>query len=522
MDRGRGARAASIAILVALPFCAFFVARGIPMEWRGMGSNDVLKVDVLVAVYTSTAGGNATEQDIDVLQREVAEARAFFWRNSRLAVDLAIDYLYIDEFLTESRFTEAPWGGYWLPPNDVSPMDDDFASVEYDLRARGIREDQFDGVVVFYAWDTAILPAAYGGTTFGAGFGFLGSTGYTDIPLCWEPATWSWYFVHEFNHQVDAMLEYSWYAPFHNPDMPWTLPGDFGENYDYNAYLMRLLDRDAWGCLANKGWGRIIHVTDLDGDGVPDAGDFPLTEAITGSSPTKMDSDDDGSGDIDEILAGIFNSSDPLDPDSDGDGIEDGLDPYLIYPVDPRASPGVFDIGHDYDLGTTGWILDAPTTTMPKTFQNTSLAATWNASGLNLIGRIPDAIDRLTVHVDIQDDGWFHGRDNIAISVRIDTQSMVLRTWASDQGVIDILGVPVWDDDSQYLAHFNRVIDPSNATLVVWGDGAFTGIKIRVPWNMAGITGFGVLVKGDRIAGQPREEWLFEENVLLDVNVVGA
>ncbi len=520
MNRGRGARAAAIAVVVALPFCTFFAARGIPLEWRGMGPGDALKVDILVAVYTSTEGGNATGQDIAVLQREVAEAREFFWRNSRLVADLAIDYLYIDEYLPESRFAEASWGGFWLPPSDVTPMDDDFASVEQDLRVRGIRNDQYDGVVVFYAWDTSILPAAYGGTTFGPGYGFLGSTGYTDIPLCWDPATWSWYFVHEFNHQVDAMLEYAGYPAFQNPDLPWTIAGDFGENYDYNAFFMRLLDRDAWGCLARKGWGRVVGVVDSDGDGVPDGGAFPLTEATVGSSPTKVDSDDDGLGDLGEILAGIFNSSDPLDPDTDEDGIDDGQDPYPIYPVNARASPGIFDLGNDYGLGSTGWILNG--TAVPSTFQNISIAATWNATGLNLIGRIPDTIDRFTVHVDMQDDGWFHGRDNIEIDVHVDTQSMVLRTWASDPEVIAALGVPVWDNEIRFLSLFSRVIDPSDATFVAWDDGAFAGIKIRFPWNMAGVASFGILVREDRIGGQNCEDWLFEENVLLDVSVVGA
>ncbi|MEX2753963.1 MAG: hypothetical protein Q6365_001125 [Candidatus Sigynarchaeota archaeon] len=522
MDRGRGARAVAVALMVAAPVCAFFVARGIPLEWRGMGSKNVLKVDVLVAVYTNTVGGTTTAQDITALWREVAEAREFFWRNSRLVVDLAIDYTYIDEFLAETRFLEAPWGGYWLPPSDVNPMDGEFASVEQDLRARGVRDDQYDGVVVFYAWDTAILPAAYGGTTFGVDYGFLGSTGYTDIPLCWDPLTWSWYFVHEFNHQVDSMLEYCGYPAFQNPDLPWTLDGDFGENYDYNAFFMRLLDRDAWGKLASKGWGRVVGMADFDGDGVPDDGDFPLTETTAGSSPAKADTDDDGLGDLDEIIAGLFTSSNPLDPDTDGDGIFDGIDPYPLYPVNERASPGVYDMGNDYDLGTSGWILDGPSTITPATFQNISLAATWNETGLNLIMRVPDAIDRFTIHLDMQDDGWFHGRENIEINVRVDTQSMVLHTWASDPAVIATLGVPAWDDEAAYLACFDPVIDPSETALVTWDDGAYTGIKIRFPWDMAVVACFGILVTINRIAGHPCERWLFEENVLLDVAVVEA
>lgn len=522
MGKGPAARAALIVLMIAMPAGAFFATRGIPVEWQDVGPGVVVRIDVLVVVYTNTAGDRTTQEDIAMLRSEVAEAREFFWRNSRLVVDLAIDFLHVDEFLPLSRFTEASWGGYWLPPGDVTPGDADLASVERDLRARGIRDDQYDGVFVFYAWDRATLPAAYGGTTFGPGYGFLGSTGYSDVPLCWDPTTWSWYFVHEFNHQVDAMLEHAGVPQFQSPDMPWALPGVFGEDYDYNAYLMRLLGSVEWCRLASKGWGHIVRVPDVDRDGVPDHGDFPITEATTGSSPGSIDSDADGLSDLDEILAGIFHSSDPLDPDTDGDGILDGLDAWPRYPVDARASPRAFDPGNGYDLGASGWILNASGIANPGLYRNLSIGSTWTAAGLTMIGRIPDAVNQLTLLLDMQDDGWFHGRDNVALFIQLDPRGMDVRTWASDPEIIAALGVPAWDDDGRYLARFPRVIDPSSTTIVTWDDGAFTGLKVHLPWNMVGTSHFGFLVKIDRVSGQPVEQWVFEQNVLVDVAIAGA
>ena len=507
-------------IVLLAPTCSFFLVHGIPQSWTGGNANTVVQLDVLVAVYTHTAGGNITAADIDVLHREVDEARAFYFRNSRLALDLNVQYLVIDDYMPLSRFANLS-GAYWLPPNDLDPYDQTFASVENDLRVRGVQDDEFAGVVVFYAWEHhAPHLAAYGGTTFGVDYGFLGHTSYTDIPLAWEPTTWDWYFIHEFNHQVDSMFDYSGYAKYQSADLPWTLAGDFGENYDYNAFFMRSLQRSDWFRLADSRWGHLAGIIDADHDGVPDTGNFSITEAKLGTSPSKVDTDGDGLSDLGEITEGILHGSNPLVNDTDKDGIPDNLDPFPLYPIDARALPGNLTTSHDLG-GVPSWILNATTTPLAGDFYRVSFAATWNDTGVNMIARIPDNITKLTFHLDMNDDGWFHGRDNLEITVNLASATLTAKTWAADADVIGAFNVPVWDDEASYLARFNRVINASQVTFVEWIDGNYKNVKIRIPWIMTGVDMFGILARVDQFTPAKPQVWLFEEDNLVDITVGG-
>jgi hypothetical protein len=72
----------------------------------------------------------------------------------------------------------------------------------------------------------------------------------------------------------------------------------------------------------------------MDSDTIPDLEpNVPLDEARFGSSPTTIDTDSDGLTDLQEAMAGIFLTSDPLSADSDNDGIDDSLDSEPIYPI---------------------------------------------------------------------------------------------------------------------------------------------------------------------------------------------
>jgi len=80
-------------------------------------------------------------------------------------------------------------------------------------------------------------------------------------------------------------------------------------------------DRDFDGisnCTERKVLGTSVRDPDTDGDGLDD-GD----EVLAGTDPLDMDSDDDGLMDGTEMDLG----TDPLDMDSDDDGMDDGSDP---------------------------------------------------------------------------------------------------------------------------------------------------------------------------------------------------
>jgi hypothetical protein len=101
--------------------------------------------------------------------------------------------------------------------------------------------------------------------------------------------------------------------------------------------------------------------SDDDGDGLPDATEIAAGSGL-GTDPLDPDSDDDGRNDGEEVLAG----TDPLDPDSDDDGWNDGeevlagtdpLDPGSHPASDPPAVPALRGLGFwllASGLGLTG------------------------------------------------------------------------------------------------------------------------------------------------------------------------
>ncbi|MCB9676457.1 MAG: tandem-95 repeat protein [Alphaproteobacteria bacterium] len=108
---------------------------------------------------------------------------------------------------------------------------------------------------------------------------------------------------------------------------------------------------------------------DTDGDGLTDA-----EEGVLGTDPLDADSDDDGLSDGDEVDGPdgdplTDDGTDPTDPDSDGDGVQDGTEAGITDPIPGGTSPG----GTDFE-GTdpSVFVPDAdPTTTTDNTNPDT-------------------------------------------------------------------------------------------------------------------------------------------------------
>lgn len=94
---------------------------------------------------------------------------------------------------------------------------------------------------------------------------------------------------------------------------------------------------------------------DRDGDGLPDA-----LEAVLGLDPLDADSDDDGLRDGDELLTDTDGDGliDALDCDSDGDGLVDGLESGVVVPL-----PDTDITAPCADTGTLAFVADGDAST---------------------------------------------------------------------------------------------------------------------------------------------------------------
>ncbi len=101
----------------------------------------VLRVPVLMVVYTNTAGGTIGPTEINNLKSEIAQWRLFCWRSSHMKLNLDITYLFIYDYKPITDFWEVSENAYWMGPGAVAP----------DLAARGVQDD-YACVVSWYAW----------------------------------------------------------------------------------------------------------------------------------------------------------------------------------------------------------------------------------------------------------------------------------------------------------------------------------------------------------------------------------
>ena len=123
--------------------------------------------------------------------------------------------------------------------------------------------------------------------------------------------------------------------------------------------------------------GSGLQASDDDGidDGDETGNDATLNPGDT--DPLDADSDDDGLSDGAETIGGdgLSNSgdeTDPLNPDSDGDGLTDGLESGVTAPVGSGASDGNGTVFSGTDTGSPNYVVDAdPASTTDPTDPDT-------------------------------------------------------------------------------------------------------------------------------------------------------
>ena len=312
-----------------------------------------VNLDLLVVFYMNTAAGKMSAQDLSRLKKGIEFARRFYWRHSGLKLNLNIDYLEINEYKESTQ-------------RHLSHV-----AVEPDLRAHGVPDYQYDGIfVISRLWlgnfSLGIVGRFMGGPTglswcgypVGSNVDYPDSSPDTDQKI-------PWIFIHEFQHQLDAMYNYSGHPEmWHGDNIGGNYSGDNGNSYDFQAHIFRAF-KDYLAL--RQPFGKIGWVTDNDQDGVPDnAPHLPLDEARFGSSPRSTDTDNDGLSDYEELTCGIYEGSHPRNPDTDGDGLMDGLDPYPLsdfrpqvrYVSQPPEIDGRIEDTWDVFVSGTSWSTD--------------------------------------------------------------------------------------------------------------------------------------------------------------------
>jgi hypothetical protein len=361
-------------------------------------------------------GRTLDSADLEYLRQATEFNREFYFRNSGCKVVLDFDIYVVEDTLYLHEVGETD--PYWLSPNERVTRDFERAA-----RSFGKNPSEYSGLICPYAWinypprrtsalrdpskkDTIAIRQAVGGGTYGvpAPWKYGATAGYTSNPFQDRFSRQDWLITHEFHHQIDALMESSGYPEYYHADQPWKMPGRFGEDFDFNAKIIRNADRSWW---LNLRFGRLYATIDADRDGVPDDDtSLPFDEKRLGSNRALQDTDGDGVSDLAEVMMGSSRSSSLTNRDTDSDGLQDNIDPEPFYPTSPAVAK--IKDEREIDLHPFGAIRSSSL--------NAQFYVAWKDSALYL-SALTDKPSNLLFQIDADNDGWFHGFDNFQIRV---------------------------------------------------------------------------------------------------------
>ncbi|MBC8183578.1 hypothetical protein H8E88_20995 [candidate division KSB1 bacterium] len=437
-------------------------------------------IDVLVVIYSNTAGKKILASEIDGLKNGIQLAREFIWRNSGCNLNLNIKYLEIDEFKRKQFF---PGNGLLFPE-----------FVEDDFLKHGIQPDQYGIIFLIYS-------PPKGGGNYG-GMKIFVETGYSFFQFpCKTSVLYpgdntqinygaTWLFTHEIQNSIDLVCyEGSGTPEMWHGDKPLDYSMRAGEQFSYQAEIFRNFNK----YLAIKSpWGRIDQSTDGDNDGLPDNDvRIPLDELRFGSDSTKSDTDYDGLNDLQEFTCGIYKSSDAKNKDTDNDGKNDGKDIFPLndlYPHIPKMRPLMdskwdswYLINNTLDFSSQSFFLDSSL--------NTKIFMSWDNNFL-YVGCEMDAPAELHLDIDLLNNGWWHGKDNYRLvadpfstrfnEIRVMDATVEAREFRKSLGKGFY---EMWDDEPEYIGKFGRIIDESSVELFTKAYEDKYLIKIKIPNN---------------------------------------
>jgi hypothetical protein len=287
-------------------------------------ANGYLSVDVLLVIYTHSFCDTLSQDQVEHILGAIDKGRE---------LDVAI----IDRLLTLDQFKQENNGRYSFTWWEV----DGIHSVRNDLYALGYEDSQFSAVFVFFAWEnTDSARASSTGRSYGVISDFLDRTSYAWVNTYHDPGSTFYYFVHEFHHQLDHMFAHSGLPEYPHADRYADYDSAvFDDGRSFNGWMLREWPRDNWALMDGR-WGTVSTFDDADADNLPDsASELAMDEFRFGSSWQSTNTDGDGLGDLEEFAAGHMASTNPVDIDTDNDGLLDGEDIYPLDKINPLLSP---------------------------------------------------------------------------------------------------------------------------------------------------------------------------------------
>jgi len=437
-------------------------------------------IDVLIVIYSNTAAREIAADDIQKIMKVSELSREFIWRNSECRLNLNLSYLEITD----------------VKPMSFYPATGIISShvVEMDLIHHGVAVDQYGIIVLFYS-------PPLGGIDSG-GMTILGNSGYAmirypfraqapypvDDPAIDVNGIWQW--TSTVLQSVDIVCyEKSGYPGMWHVHQPLDFAVHAGDHFSYLAESLRQF-KDYFHL--KSPWGSIARTVDSDGDLFPDNDSLlAMDEQRFGSDATKRDSDADGLFDLAEFTAGIYAGSDPTAPDSDEDGSTDSQDDYPLcsaIPEIPKMTP-------DFNGGFHDWFLisDEMAFSTPDFTGSAPLSAKvylcWDDEFL-YIATETNAPAEMHLNLDLNDDGWWHGKDNYHfvidpftsrfVEVRVLDTTYEARALSQkfERGFQEM-----WDDDPNYTARFGRLIDEFSLKLTTQSTETKFIIKVAIPDN---------------------------------------
>jgi len=332
------------------------------------------------------------DADIATLKSEMETYRVWAWRHSGCKLNLDFAYVTVDAERDHAA----------LGDRSRTVLDDALKGVA----AQGKDLHAFWNVLVAatHGWYAHYLDGTVAGTDYELGACFCGFGHGT------KPGWW-WFPVHEHGHLIHSIFMNSEIATFAFPDAPWTMPGQFGEDFSFMAANYRRQPPRSWLTLRTS----VIQTSaDANSNGVPDDDPrVPLDERRFGWTPTM------GGNCLKRLMAGVRTPGHPGGTDTDLEGKVHKLNEGELHWIRRRIPKGRITLDGTLAKGEWQELYSLPNLTTPKAQRDLKarLFIAWDAGhyyfAIQSNRRVIAGFD-----LDGANDGWFHGRDNLRFSLR--------------------------------------------------------------------------------------------------------